>query len=149
MPTDQGGTFDAPPAEALLAIHADQITRFGGPEGTRNPGALEAALARPFNLVAYAPDTISLARLAVAIAYSIARINHPFVDGNKRVAFAALVVTLDMNGLILDVAETHAAEIMTAVAAGAMPEDELVAWVDRNAYPLLSPDPPPAESMAA
>lgn len=70
--------------------------------------------------------------MAVAIAYSLCRIRHPFVDGNKRLAFAALVVTLDMNGYVLDAPENKAADTVIAVAGEEIGEDDFVAWVAAN-----------------
>ena len=67
----------------VLAIHDDQIERYGGSPGVRDPGLLEAALFRP--QTGYYADLIEE---AAALWESLAQ-NHPFIDGNKRVAFAA------------------------------------------------------------
>ncbi|OYV67429.1 MAG: death-on-curing protein, partial [Acidiphilium sp. 21-66-27] len=67
----------------VLAIHADQIERYGGVHGVRDPGQLEAALYRP--RTGYYADLIDE---AAALWESLAQ-NHPFIDGNKRTAFAA------------------------------------------------------------
>ena len=76
----------------VLAIHADQIGRYGGTEGLRDPGLLEAALYRP--QTGYYADLIEE---AAALWESLAQ-NHPFVDGNKRTAFAATYTFLAING---------------------------------------------------
>lgn len=140
MSADQGGTFEVPPAEALFAMHAELLALYGGSGGIRDPGALDAALARPHQLLAYGDSTASVPQLAAAVAFSICRIRHPFTDGNKRVAFAALVVSLDLNGLLLDVSETNAADIMLAVAGGDMSEDAFAAWVAANTCPKEADD---------
>ena len=76
----------------VLAIHADQIDRYGGAEGVRDLGLLEAALFRP--QTGYYADLIEE---AAALWESLAQ-NHPFVDGNKRAAFAATYTFLAING---------------------------------------------------
>lgn len=119
-----------PREQTVFDIHAALIARHGGAPGVRDPGAVAAALARPSHLVAYggaAPNDAP--RLACAPAYSVARVRHPFVDGNKRVAFALLVTVLDVNGWRLDAAETEAAEAMIGVSSGTLDEDAFVAWV--------------------
>lgn len=76
----------------VLAIHADQIERYGGANGVRDLGLLEAALFRP--QTGYYADLIEE---AAALWESLAQ-NHPFVDGNKRCAFAATFTFLAING---------------------------------------------------
>ena len=79
----------------VLGMHTVLIRRYGGLPGVRDPGALEAALYRP--QTGYYKDTIEQ---AAALMESLA-INHPFVDGNKRIAFAATDVFLRINGFKL------------------------------------------------
>ncbi len=76
----------------LLGIHTVLMQRYGGARGVRDPGALEAALFRP--QTRYYDDIVAE---AAALMESLA-INHPFVDGNKRIAFAAAEVFLRING---------------------------------------------------
>jgi len=76
----------------VLELHAELIARYGGAAGVRDPGALESALFRPQS--GYYEDVI---QEAAALMESLA-INHPFVDGNKRIAFAAVDVFLRING---------------------------------------------------
>jgi death-on-curing protein len=76
----------------VLAIHADQIERYGGAAGIRDPGILEAALFRP--QTGYYADLIEE---AAALWESLGQ-NHPFIDGNKRTAFAATYTFLAING---------------------------------------------------
>lgn len=79
----------------VLAIHEDQITQFGGSPGVRDMGQLEAALFRP--QTGYYPDLIAE---AAALWESLSQ-NHPFVDGNKRTAFAVTFTFLAVNGVDL------------------------------------------------
>ena len=76
----------------VLGLHAVLLQRYGGAAGVRDPGALEAALFRP--QTGYYEDIVTE---AAALIESLA-INHPFVDGNKRIAFAATDVFLRING---------------------------------------------------
>ena len=75
----------------VLAIHADQIATYGGASGIRDPGQLDAALFRP--QTGYYADIIAE---AAALWESLSQ-NHPFVDGNKRTAFAAMFTFLSIN----------------------------------------------------
>ena len=79
----------------VLGMHTVLMQRYGGAGGVRDPGALEAALFRP--QTGYYDDIIAE---AAALLESLA-INHPFVDGNKRIAFAAADVFLRINGWCL------------------------------------------------
>ena len=79
----------------VLAIHADQIAVYGGAAGLRDPGQLEAALFRPQS--GYYADVVAE---AAALWESLSQ-NHPFVDGNKRTAFAATFTFLAINGVNL------------------------------------------------
>ena len=82
-------------ADLAIAIHEEQLRIFGGPPGLRDRGMLESALGRPINKWSYGES--DLAALAASYAFGIAR-NHPFVDGNKRLAFAAADVFLRIDG---------------------------------------------------
>ncbi len=75
--------------DMLIDIHAELIGQFGGVDGLRDAGLLASALDRQKNKFAY--GEADLAALAAAVAFGLSR-NHPFVDGNKRAAFAALIV---------------------------------------------------------
>src|SRR5271155_892570 len=77
----------------VLAIHQDQIERYGGSDGLRDLGQLEAALFRP--QTGYYKDTLEE---AAALWESLGQ-NHPFIDGNKRTAFAATYTFLVVNGV--------------------------------------------------
>ena len=83
--------------DEVLAIHERVIAEFGGPPGVRDMGLLESALYRPRS--GYYDDLVSMA----AAMFESLLMNHPFVDGNKRVAFFATDVFLRLNGYRLDV----------------------------------------------
>jgi death-on-curing protein len=115
--------------ELALDIHAEQLALFGGADGVRDVGLLESALARPRNKHAY--GTENLAELAAAYAFGLAR-NHPFVDGNKRVAFAAIIVFLGLNDIDFDVSAEEATAMLLGLAAGEIQEEGLARWIRDN-----------------
>ena len=115
--------------DLVLDIHSEQLALFGGPDGLRDRGLLESALARPVNKHAYGET--ELAALAASYAFGIAR-NHPFIDGNKRVAFASFLVFLGLNGVSFRVEPAHATASILALAAGELDEEGFARWVKAN-----------------
>jgi death on curing protein len=113
----------------VLDVHAEQLALFGGADGIRDLGMLESALGRPLNKFAYGET--DLAVLAAAYAFAIAR-NHPFVDGNKRAAFASIIVFLGLNGIDFDVPPEDATAIILSLAAGEVSEESLARWIRDN-----------------
>ncbi len=116
-------------AEIIIDIHAEQLALFGGPEGIRDLGMLESALGRPVNKFSYGEQ--DFAALAAAYAFGNAR-NHPFVDGNKRAAFAAIIVFLGLNDIAFAPLPAEATAIILALAAGEVGEDGLTRWIRDN-----------------
>jgi death on curing protein len=110
----------------LLILHAESLAEHGGAEGLRDEGLLDAALARPENHFAYGGPDIFLT--AAAYAFGIAK-NHPFVDGNKRAAFLACGVFLELNGWRLEVDPDVATAAVFDLAAGDLHEDGFAAWL--------------------
>lgn len=114
-------------SDLVVAIHGEQLARFGGPDGIRDLGLLESALGRPINRHLYDDET-DLAALAAAYAFGIAR-NHPFVDGNKRAALLSMIVFLGLNGIDFRAPETEAVVAIQDLAAGQLSEAGLAAWI--------------------
>ena len=111
----------------VLAIHSDQIERYGGAHGVRDPGSLEAALYRP--QTGYYADLIEE---AAALWESLSQ-NHPFVDGNKRTAFGAAYTFLAMNGLRLTAgAELTGVFLTTLYEANQFSFERIVPWLREN-----------------
>lgn len=111
-------------------IHHEQISEHGGSYGVRDDGLIDSALARPRNRWEYAED-VNLSGLAAAYGYGLAK-NHGFVDGNKRVGFMAMYVFLRLNGVEIEAGEPEVVRLMTAVASGALGEEELAAWLKQS-----------------
>ena len=120
-------SFDYIRVDDILAIHADQIERYGGGEGIRDPGLLEAALFRP--QTGYYPTLIDEAS---ALWESLSQ-NHPFVDGNKRTAFAATYVFLAINGLEITATDDHAQDfVLELYGTSRVTFENLRAWLSDN-----------------
>jgi death on curing protein len=115
--------------EILIDLHAEQLALFGGPDGIRDQGMLESALGRPINKFAYGET--DLAALAAAYGFGIAR-NHPFVDGNKRAAFGAIIVFLGLNDVDFLVPPESATAMILSLAAGEVNEEGLTRWIRDN-----------------
>jgi death-on-curing protein len=113
--------------EAVLAIHQPQMAEHGGEPGVRDLGLLESALSRPQNIISYAehPD---IASLAAAYAFGIAK-NHPFLDGNKRIALVSMRTFLILNGSDIDASQQDKYQTIMALADGSLPENELADWI--------------------
>ncbi len=116
--------------EVVLAVHDEQLAEHGGLSGVRDRGAVESALARPRNLVAYEACD-DLARLAAAYTYGIAR-NHGFADGNKRTALVIADLFLMLNGYELVSSPADNVLTILGVADGTLSEEELTRWIREN-----------------
>ncbi len=109
------------------AIQTDMLLNHGGVPGLRDEDLLESALARPRQRFTY-DATTDLAALAAAYGFGLAR-NHPYSDGNKRVAFVTMGMFLGLNGLEFTAAETEVVTTMVALASGSLDEDTLADWI--------------------
>lgn len=121
--------------QAVLVLHSMSLDIHGGSPGIRDEGLLDSALARPQQIFSYGDPPPDLAALAAAYAVGIAR-NHPFVDGNKRTALTCLGQMLNKNGHDLVASESETYEMMMALAADTLPEEDLAAWIRTNSEPL-------------
>jgi death on curing protein len=117
----------------LLLLHEEILAEHGGLPGLRDPGLLDSALARPKNLFTY-NEACDLAELAAAYAFGISQ-NHPFRDGNKRVAFLSVGLFLGLNNAQLVSSQREAIETFFALAAGKLPEADLAAWIRSRIKP--------------
>jgi death on curing protein len=115
--------------DIVLDIHEEQLALFGGPSGLRDPGLLQSALDRPRNRFVY--GEVDLAALAAAYAFGIAR-NHPFVDGNKRTAFATMIVFLGLNDIAFAPVPAEATAVILSLAAGEIDDEGLTRWIREN-----------------
>lgn len=115
--------------ETVLAMHEEQLSEHGGGTGVRDHGLLESALMRPQQLAHYGKADI--AQLAAAYGFGLAK-NHPFVDGNKRVAFAVTETFLALNGVMLTAKDEDCVTTMLQLASGEIDENEFADWIRGN-----------------
>ena len=116
-------------SEEIRVAHERQLVRFGGPAGLRDENALESALARPINRWRY--EEADLASLAAAYAFGLAR-NHAFIDGNKRIAFVAMMLFLRLNGVRFAPDQAQATVAILGFAAGEIDGAGLTRWIRAN-----------------
>jgi death-on-curing protein len=105
--------------EEVVAIHRDQIVRYGGSAGVRDWGLLKSAAAMPAAAFGGQFLHADLCEMAAAYLFHLVQ-NHPFIDGNKRVGAVAADVFLSLNGMTLTASEDDYAELVLAVARGEM-----------------------------
>jgi death-on-curing protein len=116
----------------LILLHDESLAEHGGASGLRDETMLQSALARPLNLVNYgSPD---VADLAAAYGVGLAK-SHPFIDGNKRVAFLSVGLFLALNGQRLVATQAEATLVMFDVAASAMDESSSADWIRGHMAP--------------
>lgn len=109
------------------ATQFDLIRTHGGMPGLRDEHALESALARARQRYAYDPNN-DLAALAAAYGHGLAG-DHPFNDGDKRIAFVTMAIFLGLNGREIEAPEEEVVTVMVALAAGELGEEELASWL--------------------
>ena len=125
-----------PDREVIVAVHEMQLAEHGGLAGVRDSGLLDSALSRAPNLAAYGqPDA---AALAAAYGWGLSR-NHPFIDGNKRTAFVAAELFLNLNGHDLVAADADCVLTMLGVAAGEVSEEAFADWLRSHIVVRVKP----------
>lgn len=116
------------PSELVLTIHADLLQRYGGQPGLRDRNLLESALAQPKMTMRGKFAHKTLFDKAAAYGFHLCR-NHPFVDGNKRIAFVTMDLFLQKNGWEIVASEEDAYRTMIALASGKLSRDQLSSWL--------------------
>jgi len=114
--------------EVVLAIHHRQLAEHGGADGIRDDGLLLSALQKPRDLYAYGSPQPDLCELAAAYGFGLAR-NHPFVDGNKRVALITMQLFLKLNGMSFEALAEDKYVIIMHLADGKVSQDDLAQWL--------------------
>jgi death-on-curing protein len=112
----------------VLTIHADLLQRYGGEPGLRDPGLLESALAQPRMTAGGREIHKTLFDKAAAYGFHVCN-NHPFIDGNKRVAFVLMDVFLQRNGWEIISSEEEAYTTMISLASGKLSKAQLGIWL--------------------
>lgn len=114
--------------DIVIAVHQILLSEHGGSSGIRDSDLLGSALAKPKQRFHYEPKS-TIFQLAASYSFGIAK-NHPFIDGNKRVALTVGATFIELNGYILNAPEPAAALIFESLAAGDISEEELSIWFE-------------------
>jgi death-on-curing protein len=123
------------PAELVLTIHADLLQRYGGQPGLRDSGLLESALAQPKMTAGGKEIHKTLFDKAAAYGFHVCN-NHPFIDGNKRVAFVLMDIFLQKNGWEIISSEEGAYTTMMSLASGKLSKAQLAGWLKEHSARL-------------
>lgn len=118
--------------DEVLALHEDQIQRYGGSSGLRDPGLLSSALGTVAATFGGQFLHQSLFEMAAAYLFHLAQ-NHPFVDGNKRVALASALIFLWMNEVEIEAGEDDLTEMVLDVAEGRSTKAEVAVFFQQHA----------------
>ncbi len=119
------------PKEVVLTIHIDLLQRYGGEPGIRDIGLLDSALAQPSTTFGGRYVHKTLFDKTAAYGFHICK-NHPFVDGNKRVAFVLMDIFLQKNGREIVSSEEDAYRMMIDLALGKLTKAQLSSWLKEH-----------------
>jgi len=112
----------------IMLLHEQLINETGGYPGLRDEGMLESALSAPFQefqtFIPYPTIQQKAARLAFGLI-----VNHPFIDGNKRIGAHAMLTLLALNGIELEYTQNELSDIILLIAAGKASYEDLLAWI--------------------
>jgi len=120
----------------VVDLHQALLNQTGGATGIRDLAMLESALAQPRATFGGTDLHPTVTAKAAALGFSLA-MNHPFVDGNKRVAHAAMEVFLLLNGVELIAGVDEQERLMLDLADGQVPREELAAWLEKHIRPAV------------
>lgn len=112
----------------VLELHRRLIEQSGGSMGVRDVGALESAIAQPQMTFGGEELYPTLVEKASALGFSLV-MNHPFVDGNKRVGHAAMEIFLVLNGYEISASVDEQEQIILKLAAGELKREDFTSWV--------------------
>jgi death on curing protein len=122
----------------VLEIHDKIIEASGGARGIRDIGALESAINQPritFNQIDLYPDVITK---AAALCFFLV-LNHPFVDGNKRVGHASMEILLILNGYEIVAEIDDQEKLILDLAAGKVDREQFTSWVNNHIIDITGP----------
>jgi death-on-curing protein len=121
----------------IVDLHQALLDQTGGATGIRDLGGLESALAQPRATFGGVDLHETIVQKAAALGFSLT-LNHPFVDGNKRVAHAAMDVFLVLNGLELVGTVDEQERLMLGLADGQITREQLTEWLEEHTQPADS-----------
>lgn len=124
------------PKKVILLLHEQLIDRYGGTTGLRDENLLDSAIEQPKITFDGAFLHESLYEMAAAYGFHLC-MNHPFLDGNKRIALVAIDVFLQRNGYEMIASEEETYEIMMKLSTGQLTKDALANWLKANSEPVI------------
>lgn len=117
--------------ETVLRLHELSIIKYGGSQGIRDEGLMESAIARPFQTFGGEDLYSTVFEKAAAIAESII-INHPFVDGNKRTGFLAMLAILHEGKIEINASNDDVYAFVITISTGKVKFEQIVDWLKQN-----------------
>ena len=114
--------------QQIIAMHHTLVVKTGGLDGLRDEGLLDSAIAAPFQTFDSTELFQSIQQKAARLACGLVQ-NHPFLDGNKRIAAHTMLVFLALNGISLFYTQDELTSVFLKTAAGEVDYDDLLQWV--------------------
>lgn len=112
----------------VLALHAQLVSETGGSPGLRDEGLLDSALNAPFQSFGDIEPYPSIQQKAARLGYGLI-MNHPFVDGNKRIGAHVMLVFLALNNIELDYTQDELSQTILSIASGELGFEHLLKWI--------------------
>lgn len=114
--------------ELIIFIHSQLINTTGGSDGIKDENMLESAIYVPFQTFAGEDFFPTIYQMAARLGFGLVS-NHPFIDGNKRIAAHAMLIFLDLNGIEMQYTNDELSEIFLAIADSRAKYDDLLSWI--------------------
>lgn len=121
--------------QVVISVHKMLLSEHGGSPGIRELALLESALSKPKQRFAYEPES-SIFELAASYSVGLAK-NHPFIDGNKRIAFTTAAIFLELNGFTFQAPESEVVIFFENLASGNISEHELSDWLKASSNSIV------------
>ncbi len=117
--------------DQILMLHNALIERYGGTNGVRDDRLLDSALNAPFQSFDGTDLYPSIVEKAVRLGFGLAK-NHPFQDGNKRIAALAMLTFLKLNHYLIRAESSELSDIFLKVASGEADDQDLLEWTKNH-----------------
>ena len=114
--------------ELIISIHSQLISATGGSDGIKDENMLESAINAPFQTFAGEDFFPTIYQKAARLGFGLVS-NHPFIDGNKRIAAHAMLIFLDLNGIEMQYTNDELSETFLAIADNRAKYDDLLSWI--------------------
>lgn len=117
--------------EQIISLHSQLISATGGIEGTRDIGLVESAIANVFDSYFGVKKYKSIEEKAARLCYSLIK-NHAFLDGNKRIGIFAMLVLLEINGIVLDCTDKELVYLGIGVASSNLSFEDILIFIQTH-----------------